>query len=77
MFVTKDFGQNWTDVRIPSAPTYQRRPVPPAIATNDVSLPNYNILRTQGNYDITLTVDPIDPNITYVGGNFTALANPG
>jgi len=77
LFLTKDFGQNWTDVRIASLPpvssgglTYNQ-----AIPTNDVTQPNYAILGGaggfggQGNYDITVAVDPTDPNIVYLGGD--------
>ena len=37
IFVTKDFGQNWTQVRIPTEPN-QGYLTNPAIPTNDVSL---------------------------------------
>ena len=76
IFVTKDFGQNWTQIRIPTLPplssggsTYAQ-----AIPTNDISQADYPILGgagslpAQGNYDITLLVDPADPNVIYVGG---------
>ena len=44
-----------------------------AIPTNDVNQPNYRDSRgvlasNQGNYDITLAVDPTNPNIVYLGG---------
>jgi subtilisin-like proprotein convertase family protein len=77
LFETKDFGQNWTDVRISTLPpitsgglTYNQ-----AIPTNDVNQPNYAILGGagglggQGNYDITMSVDPANPNIVYLGGD--------
>ena len=43
IFVTKDFGQNWTEVSIPTEPNegYQTNP---AIPTNDVSLTDYPII---------------------------------
>ena len=66
LFVTKDFGQNWTQVRIPTVPpvTSWRLAFNQAIPTNDVSQPDYPILGgggslpAQGNYDIALAVDP-------------------
>ena len=77
LFVTKDFGQNWTKVRIATLPplssggfAYNQ-----AIPTNDVTQLDYAILGgsaggipAQGNYDISLAVDPTNPNIVYLGG---------
>ena len=66
IFMTKDFGQNWVQVRIPTLPPVtgyhaghpqQRR-----------ALGDYNVLGTQGNYDIALAVDPTNPNVIYLGG---------
>ena len=71
IFVTKDFGQNWTDVRIPTEPNqgYQNNP---AIPANDVTLANYSVIGSaqfpQGNYNQAIAVDPSDPSILYVGG---------
>ena len=74
IFVTKDFGQNWTQVRIPTLPpetsggaTYNQ-----AIPSNNVSQPDYPLIGStkfpQGNYNIAMAVDPTNPNIIYVGG---------
>ena len=77
LFVTKDFGQNWTEVHIPTVPplTSGGASYNQAIPTNDITQPNYAILGgspgglpAQGNYDITLAVDPTNPNIVYLGG---------
>jgi len=69
LFMTKDFGQNWTQVNISTLPPeagnlgYQQ-----AIPTNDVTQPNYAItLLNQGNLYLTLTTDPTNPNIVYLG----------
>ena len=72
LFVTKDFGQNWTPVRIPTLP-----PVfadfGQAIATNNVGSPDYGITGgpqfNQGNYNLTLAVDPTNPAVVYLGGS--------
>ena len=45
----------------------------PSIPTNDYTVPDdYDVLGNstfaQGNYDVTLAIDPNNPNITYVGG---------
>ena len=76
LFLTKDFGQNWTQVRIPTLPpstsgTQSPRPSPPTTSRQ----PDYPILggggqlAAQGNYDLTLAVDPTNPNIVYLGGD--------
>jgi subtilisin-like proprotein convertase family protein len=67
LFMTKDFGQNWVEVNIASVPP------PPnhfnqAIPSNDVTQPNYAItLLSQGNLYLTLSTDPTNPNIVYLG----------
>lgn len=66
LFVTKDFGQNWTQVHLPVNGT---------VPTNNNTLPDYNVVASQGQYDISLVVDPTNPNIVYLGGASTA-ANP-
>ena len=71
IFVTKDFGQNWTQVRIPTEPNqgYQTNP---AIPANDVGLSDFPIIGStlfpQGNYNQAIAVDPTDPSVIYVGG---------
>jgi len=71
IFVTKDFGQNWTQVRIPTQPNegYQ---FAPSIPTNDVGLADYSVIGSpqfpQGNYNIAIAADPTDPSVIYVGG---------
>ena len=82
LFVTKDFGENWTEVHIanlPGAGTSAQ-----AIPTNDITQPNYPITgggafgAGQGNYDLILDTDPTNPNVVYLGGSLdggqTALA---
>jgi subtilisin-like proprotein convertase family protein len=71
LYLTKDFGQNWTKVGIPTVGTTQTG-VQNAIPTNDATQPNYDVFGgaqfTQGNYDVSLGIDPINPNIVYLGG---------
>ena len=66
LFMTKDFGQNWVEVNIatiPPAANFNQ-----AIPTNDVTQPNYAItLLNQGNLYLTLSTDPTNPNIVYLG----------
>ena len=70
IFVTKDFGQNWTEVNIPTEPN-EGYLTNPAIPTNDVSLSNYPVIGStmfpQGNYNQAMAVDPTDPSVIYVG----------
>jgi subtilisin-like proprotein convertase family protein len=68
LFMTKDFGQNWTQVNVESLPSptaYQQ-----AIPTNDVTGPNVNYaitLLNAGNLYLTLAADPTNPNVVYLG----------
>ena len=72
IFVTKDFGQNWTEVRIPTEPNqgYQTNP---AIPANDVRLTDFpdhrqhSVPAGQLQHQ-AMAVDPTDPSIIYVGG---------
>lgn len=59
LYVTKDFGQNWTLIRLPL------RGGP----SNDITAPDVNILGGTGNYASTLAVDPTNPMIVYIGGS--------
>jgi subtilisin-like proprotein convertase family protein len=71
LYVTKDFGQNWTKVRMPNEQSGLAGIVN-AIPSNDPSLPDYDVFGggnfTQGNYDSTLAIDPVNPNVVYLGG---------
>ena len=80
LYLTKDFGQNWTKLLITTLPpsVSATGSAVVAIPTNDSNPPNvqYDIgggppnsgLPPQGNYDVSLAVDPTNPNITYLGG---------
>ena len=69
LFVTKDFGENWTQIQLNSLPPIAgyNEAVPTAATTNVVP---YNITGNGnfGNVDLALTIDPQNPNITYLGG---------
>ena len=71
LFMTKDFGQNWTQVRIATVPPLTAANFNQAIPTNDVTQPDYAIIGSgvaaRAIYDITLAVDPTNPNIVYLG----------
>lgn len=78
VYVTKDFGANWTSVRIPTLPpvTQNGLSVTVAVPTNDVNQSNYDIgggkpgsgFPAQLNYDMTLAIDPTNPAVIYLGG---------
>jgi subtilisin-like proprotein convertase family protein len=75
VYESKDFGRNWTRVRIP---TKIDSTVPPAFqkASNDDTLPDHDpfsgppggLFGGQGNYDAAMAIDPNDPRVIYVGG---------
>ena len=57
-----------SDVSHRSRPTLSINAVP----TNDATQPNYDVISSpafpQGNYTISLAVDPLNPNVVYFGG---------
>jgi subtilisin-like proprotein convertase family protein len=78
LYLTKDFGLNWTKVRLPVKNLNPTDRVP-SVPTNDETAPlDYDVLGNktfaQGNYDVSLAVDPNNPSVVYVGG--TADGNP-
>jgi len=71
LYLTKDYGQTWTKLKLSTVPDGGR--VPRLIdPSNDPTKPDYDVLGSQvfahGNYDLTLAVDPTNPNIAYLGG---------
>jgi subtilisin-like proprotein convertase family protein len=74
LYLTKDFGHNWTRMVIPFF-TY---PLGGTYPTNDETASSpYNpfggaggaiTIPSQGNYDASLAIDPINPNVVYIGG---------
>ena len=72
LYLTKDFGQNWTKLDLPYITrTFGKLTL--SIPSNDSTLPNsYDVGGsgnfTQGNYDISIGIDPTNPNIVYLGG---------
>ena len=72
LFMTKDFGENWTQVRIPTVAPVGT--IAQAIPTNNITDSDYPItgggeFAPEGNFDLTLAVDPSNPNIAYLGGS--------
>jgi subtilisin-like proprotein convertase family protein len=69
LFVTKDFGQNWTQVQLPEDTFFN--------PTNDLTQARVDptghqtLTQTQfglGVFNLALAVDPTNPNILYLGG---------
>jgi subtilisin-like proprotein convertase family protein len=71
LYVTKDFGANWTQVQLNAedqtgVPTNNNNATASAAPFNKrVGL---TTLFTLGNYQQTLAVDPLNPNVVYLGG---------
>ncbi|MGA2706562.1 MAG: hypothetical protein ABSH35_36580 [Isosphaeraceae bacterium] len=66
LFLTKDFGQNWTELGLNTLPPVTANQQ--AIPTNDITQPAYPItFFDQGNSYLTLIADPTNPNIVYLG----------
>jgi subtilisin-like proprotein convertase family protein len=62
VYLTKDFGDNWTRVRIPVIPGT-------TTPSNNPNDPDYGITAAgSGNSNISITLDPSNPNIAYIGG---------
>ena len=70
LYVTKDNGQNWTLVQLPNIPGTGsvKAAVPTSNTSNGSYDPTSSKYSQQGNYDLTLTIDPTNPNIVYIGG---------
>jgi subtilisin-like proprotein convertase family protein len=76
LYVTKDFGQTWTKVRMPTLPDTSATGGSNLYGnpTNDTTQADYDVFGkpggefTQGNYDVSMAVDPDNPNVVYLGG---------
>src|SRR5262249_55498567 len=70
LYLTKDEGQNWTKVRVPTlGPPKGNQFI--AAPTNDPTPGDFDVLgyrAAQGNYDVSLGIDPTNPSVVYVGG---------
>ena len=79
LYLTKDFGQNWTKVSLAEYLQKDATGQPTAgFGTNDYTQPDHdpfaappgttNPLPGQGNYDVGFAIDPQNPNVVYIGG---------
>jgi hypothetical protein len=73
LYVTKDFGQNWTRVRLPvTGIVVPNNAVAVQNPSNDETLGDYSVVGSklfgQGNYNLSITTDPTNPNIVFLGG---------
>ena len=62
LYMTKDFGANWTKVRLPVDP------VTGLFASNNETRGDFDPLGA-ANQAMVLTIDPVNPNIVYLGGS--------
>ena len=72
LYVTKDAGEDWTLVQLPNIPgNASVKAVVPTNATTAINSfdPTSSNFSQQGLYDLTLTVDPSNANIVYIGGS--------
>ena len=74
LYLTKDFGLNWTQIRLPVNGTgFNQIPT-----NNDSIATDYSVDGSkkfaQANYNVSLAVDPNNPNVVYFGG--TSDGNP-
>ena len=75
LYLTKDFGQNWTKVHLDHCRPAVRRDQPSGADERHARARDYDIgdgpaqrPAGQGNYDISLAIDPTNPNVVYLGG---------
>ncbi|MFO0926215.1 MAG: Ig-like domain repeat protein [Gemmataceae bacterium] len=75
VYMTKDFGQNWTRLRLPTRVWGAAGGSQLFLPSNDDTIArDYDpfsppgALSAQGNYDICMTIDPNNPNVVYLGG---------
>lgn len=70
LFLTKDFGQNWTRIALPSI-TQLAVPTNDASANTDYTLTGSTTPRGSsfqlGNYNFSLAIDPNDADVVYLG----------
>jgi subtilisin-like proprotein convertase family protein len=77
VYVTKDFGQNWTQIQL--------RTMEPlngfirSVATNSTADGSqvYNFGFNESSYALSLTIDPTNPEVIYLGGSFGGVDETG
>jgi large repetitive protein len=67
LYLTKDNGENWTQVQLPDAAVNGVNEE--VIPTNNIGKTDYSVTGTEGTYNLSLAIDPTNPNIVYIGGN--------
>ena len=78
LYLTKDFGGNWTKVSLPAYLQTVNGAIQASFGTNDYTQADHdafagpsaapNPLPGQGNYDVGFAIDPLNPNVVYIGG---------
>ena len=72
VYLTKDNGQTWTKLLLAGLPDTNNEVPVPAIPSNDQLKPSYDVanspLSQPAHYNLSITVDPNNPEIFYLGG---------
>ncbi len=78
LYVTKDFGLNWTNVGLPELLTPATGIPTSGFGTNNYTRNDHDVFASppgsvgalpgQGNYDVGFAIDPLNPNVVYIGG---------
>ena len=68
LYVTKDRGNNWTLVKLPEVLVGG---VLQPFGTNNINDPSVQPTAGYDNFAMSVAVDPVDPNVVYVGGQVT------
>ena len=66
LYMSKDFGANWTFLQIPRLPVGV--PIPVLFPSNNETLPDQDVDGNWTAFGYDLFVDPTNPNIVYAGG---------
>ena len=91
LYLTKDAGNNWTVVNLVGVPQHRSSGVDSQFYLDGYGTNNTNeqprssrsrpltqaFHLPQGNYDISLAIDPTNPNIVYLGGTDTTFSIGG
>jgi subtilisin-like proprotein convertase family protein len=71
LYITKDFGGNWTKIRLPDKLTNPDLIIP----TNDETQPDFDPANGSGKSELQVVFDPNDPNIVYLGSDMVVRAD--
>jgi hypothetical protein len=76
VYVTKDFGQNWTKIEIRTT-NYNGIRSLPTNSVDPAATATYDFGFNESDYALSLTVDPTNPEVIYLGGSFGGFDESG